>query len=613
MKHKTGGRQRYKAHGSASRIAAVILFSISALASSAPAALAVCCSCYKDNPTNTICLNFSTASCANGLSSVSNSNLTGIKCSGEIVTAQCKMVADGGVCNELAEAALYEPPSGQTQATVQSTTNNTTDKFTPQLPSNSIDIPGLEYSSDITVQDGKVTIPFLAQYVAAIYRYAIAASLIAAAIMITYGGFLYIVGASVKSVTRGKQIITDALVGLVLVISATTILKFMNPDASITKPLVVNYAKYDPEFLNSLLGDPATYPPTDPVVLQQEESKAAGALAGAAAAAGLGGSTPTPESAGAAAATGISGQWKLSSDGTKLWPLDCSGIQLVGKNNKPGSYTTILAALSKPAATKEQLAEKVKAVVEASKTGAFYARGIEFNKPRAFYTDPPEEKTRKNGTKYKLIPGGYPAYGFDWWLMNEIYNVRKWRTDEMLSPEACGTDLPSSAGSGGSKFANFFAKPANKARLVPCMNAIIDVLNNTLLRVSQCFNIKTDQCSFAQNIKPTGVAIKTVEHIPKDDLIAGFKAGAYPPGTNVSSEGGGHQWVYIGGLGLGYEVLEWGGSGGDAYNGPNVVISPGFFGEDTTTFKPGIRTSRSVVSYIGTQGYKMFTVYIPEW
>jgi len=601
MKHVDGGKYLKKMNPT-KKVASIFLVSFLGLISIVPMAYAVCCSCYSDSPAKTICLNFNTASCSNALSSVSNPKLSGMTCAGEISTAQCRMVADGGVCNELAEAALYEPPNGETQATVQNA-NNTTDKFTPLLPSNNIDIPGLEYSSDITVEEGKITVPLLAQYVAALYRYVLAAALIAAAIMVTYGGFLYVVGATAKSVTRGKQVIIDALVGLTLVFSATTILYFMNPEASVTKPLVVKYVKHDADYLNTLLGNPADYPPVDFTAIQQEASKAASSAAGVAAASA---NSQAPEAS-------PNAQWQMSADGKKLWPSDCSGIQLVGKNNRPGSYTAIFAALSKPAGTKEQLAERVKAVVEASKTGAFYARGIEYNKPRNYYTDPPEIKTRKNGTTYKLIPGGYPVYGFDWWLMNEIYNVRKWRTDKMLSPEACGTDLPSSAGLNGSKFANFFAKPANKARLVPCMNAIIEVYNNTYLTVAKCFDIKTDQCSFAQNIKPSGVKIIEVKDVPKDDLIAGFKGGAYPPGTNVSSQGGGHQWVYVGGFGLGYEVLEWGGSGGDSYNNPNVVISPGFFGEETTTFKPGIRTSKSVASYLNTQSYKMYTIWVPEW
>lgn len=625
MKHNKGDRY-FKAPNPTRKVVSIFIVSFFGLISIVPLASAVCCSCYSDSPVKTICLNFSTASCSNALSSVSNPKLSGMTCAGEVSTAQCRMVADGGVCNELAEAALYEPANGETQATAQST-NNTTDKFTPLLPSNNIDIPGLEYSSDITVEEGKITVPLLAQYVAALYRYVLAAALIAAAIMVTYGGFLYVVGATAKSVTHGKQVIIDALAGLMLVFSATTLLYFMNPEASVTKPLVVKYVKHDADYLNTLLGDPADYPPVDFSSIQQEASKAAGTAAGAAIVSGTGGSFlqaaggSFPQAAGTTPASTISqppeaspnAQWQVSTDGKKLWPSDCSGIQLVGKNNKPGSYTAIFAALSKPAGTKEQLAERVKAVVEASKTGAFYARGIEYNKPRNYYTDPPEVKTRKNGTTYKLIPGGYPVYGFDWWLMNEIYNVRKWRTDKMLGLEACGTDLPSSAGLNGSKFAAFFAKPANKTRLVPCMNAIIEVYNNTYLAVAKCFDIKTDQCSFAQNIKPSGVKIIEVKDVPKDDLIAGFKGGAYPPGTNVSSQGGGHQWVYVGGLGLGYEVLEWGGSGGDSYNNPNVVISPGFFGEETTTFKPGIRTSKSVASYLNTQSYKMYTIWVPEW
>ncbi len=128
--------------------------------------------------------------------------------------------------------------------------------FEPLTPEPQISIPGLSFSTELkqTTVNGeqKLQIPYMAEYFAALYKYIIGASLIAAAIMMTYGGFLYILGGSIQSISNGKDKIKQALVGLALVFSAVTILNTFNPNAATVKPLDVTLIKPDP--INSYLG-----------------------------------------------------------------------------------------------------------------------------------------------------------------------------------------------------------------------------------------------------------------------------------------------------------------------------------------------------------------------
>lgn len=77
-------------------------------------------------------------------------------------------------------------------------------------------------------------------YVAALYKFGIGAVGIAAMIMVTIGGFMYISSAGNNaSMEKAKGVITDAIVGLLLALSAYIILYTINPDlVKLKKPTV---------------------------------------------------------------------------------------------------------------------------------------------------------------------------------------------------------------------------------------------------------------------------------------------------------------------------------------------------------------------------------------
>jgi hypothetical protein len=101
--------------------------------------------------------------------------------------------------------------------------------FEPITPILGVEIPGASLSAP-TQEGGDVVIAFLGQYINAVYRYAVAIVLIAAIVMVVYGGFRYLVGASIGDIQAGKKIIIDALMGMLIVLGAYMILNTVNPD-----------------------------------------------------------------------------------------------------------------------------------------------------------------------------------------------------------------------------------------------------------------------------------------------------------------------------------------------------------------------------------------------
>jgi hypothetical protein len=73
----------------------------------------------------------------------------------------------------------------------------------------------------------------LPDYINLAYRYLVTVVLIVAIVMVVYGGFRYLVGASLGDIQAGKKIILDAIVGMLLVLGAYTILSTVNPATTI--------------------------------------------------------------------------------------------------------------------------------------------------------------------------------------------------------------------------------------------------------------------------------------------------------------------------------------------------------------------------------------------
>lgn len=97
--------------------------------------------------------------------------------------------------------------------------------ITPKLE---VPIPGVSFQ-DPMAYDNKIYISFLASYIAGFQKYLIGIAFIAAALMVIYGGFMYMVGSTGAKIQDAKERIKDALIGLVLVLGAYVLMSNINP------------------------------------------------------------------------------------------------------------------------------------------------------------------------------------------------------------------------------------------------------------------------------------------------------------------------------------------------------------------------------------------------
>jgi hypothetical protein len=214
------------------------LFLINSKSSSA----AECCTCIINGIDGTVCIQKGAQSCDN-LSSSPNTDLKEALCKTETASAKCKKVAEGGICLNNPVMALEFKKTSLTNT--KATTTAIQKPFNQLEIKLNTDLPNLEFEN-IGFNEGKVYIPYLAQYISAIYKLSIGISLIAAALMIVYGGFLYIVSASGAKARSGKDIIKDALIGLVLVLGSYIILSAVAPNTIKMKSLEMAYVEKVP-------------------------------------------------------------------------------------------------------------------------------------------------------------------------------------------------------------------------------------------------------------------------------------------------------------------------------------------------------------------------------
>lgn len=97
-----------------------------------------------------------------------------------------------------------------------------------------------EPAVDLNVPIGPIKrIQGFAQYVFTAYRYLISIAAIAATVMFVYGAFLYLLGTAIPRISQGKSIMTDAVIGLLLILGANLILRTLNPATLTLNPIRV--------------------------------------------------------------------------------------------------------------------------------------------------------------------------------------------------------------------------------------------------------------------------------------------------------------------------------------------------------------------------------------
>lgn len=158
--------------------------------------------------------------------------------------------------------------------------------------------PGLKLTSlEVKTPEGGgavVSIPWIGQYVAAIYRYAIPVAAVLATVIIMIAGIAWMVSGGVGQIATAKQWIQNAIVGLILLLGSYVILSTVNPDLvslnQIQVRLVSRIAvipEEEPEEVAAPPGAPAVPPPgaasgtniiggtlTDPVLIPDLQAAA---------------------------------------------------------------------------------------------------------------------------------------------------------------------------------------------------------------------------------------------------------------------------------------------------------------------------------------------------
>ncbi|MCX6781008.1 MAG: transglycosylase SLT domain-containing protein [Candidatus Magasanikbacteria bacterium] len=124
--------------------------------------------------------------------------------------------------------------ANSTSAITPTVPNQTYTAYAPKLE---ISIPNLTFVDKITAEDSSVaglkrfSIPYLATYINAAYKYAIGMAVLAAVLMMMYAGFRWMSSfGNEKAVTEAKSLLSNAALGLFMVFSAYTILYFINPN-----------------------------------------------------------------------------------------------------------------------------------------------------------------------------------------------------------------------------------------------------------------------------------------------------------------------------------------------------------------------------------------------
>lgn len=99
--------------------------------------------------------------------------------------------------------------------------------FAPEL---NVPIPGLDFTEyPITQSSGTISVPFFSAYVGAIYRYMLSVVVVVATVMFVFGAFQYLLGTAIPQIKNGRRIMTDAVIGMLLVFGSYMILRTINP------------------------------------------------------------------------------------------------------------------------------------------------------------------------------------------------------------------------------------------------------------------------------------------------------------------------------------------------------------------------------------------------
>ena len=208
---------------------------------------AACCKCTHPDIDGTFCIQKDVGNCEN--LAQHNEEFANADCELETKDASCRKISDSGICiNKPVPTLAFTVESLTIKQDAEEPTQESDDQtqFTPALIDLNVDIPNLTFT-DPYLQNNQIIIPYLGQYIQAVYKFLLGAGLIATAIMVILGGYYYLMsstGAKLKQ--EGKEIIKDSLMGLVILIGAYVILSNVNPNLTKFGALTVPFIEKEP-------------------------------------------------------------------------------------------------------------------------------------------------------------------------------------------------------------------------------------------------------------------------------------------------------------------------------------------------------------------------------
>lgn len=94
-----------------------------------------------------------------------------------------------------------------------------------------VPIPGLAELSTVNCDSGECKIPWISEYIFSIYTYLLGIAAVLAVVMLMAAGLLWIVsGGDATRIGQAKTMITGSITGLLLLVSITLLLTYINPE-----------------------------------------------------------------------------------------------------------------------------------------------------------------------------------------------------------------------------------------------------------------------------------------------------------------------------------------------------------------------------------------------
>jgi hypothetical protein len=157
------------------------------------------------------------------------------------------------------DAAQLQAKKVVVQNAINNLSKNTGSTTLFTMPDFEVQIPGLNKLAPVTCVEGSdCSIPWLGQYIAGIYNYALAIVGIIAALVLMGGGLLWLVsGGDASRISQAKELIIGSITGLVIMSASYIILLQVNPNLiNLSSINIIPIARID---ITPLPSDPSTF------------------------------------------------------------------------------------------------------------------------------------------------------------------------------------------------------------------------------------------------------------------------------------------------------------------------------------------------------------------